>query len=108
VLPLVPADGKSRALFAEILARLGALSAITTDEAGTLPYRLAGALLRHPWLEARTLAHVAGWLAPAPYLSSLFAPSYRVSFTPTTLECTISWTRRAWQLPQTTPLPEHG
>jgi MoaA/NifB/PqqE/SkfB family radical SAM enzyme len=59
VLPLVPADGKSRALFAEMLARLGAFSTITTDEAGTLTYRLAGALIRHPGLATRTLAQAA-------------------------------------------------
>jgi hypothetical protein len=47
VLPLVPADGKSRALFDEMLAKLGGLSTITDDD-GTLAYRLAGAIPRYP------------------------------------------------------------
>ena len=48
----LPNDNKSRALLSEALAAFGAISTMT-DDAGTLPYRIAGALARHPALAAR-------------------------------------------------------
>ncbi len=61
-LPLLPNDDKTKRLFAEILATIGAISTMTTDAAGAaslLPYRVAGAFARHPGLAARCLARAA-------------------------------------------------
>ncbi len=48
----LPNDTKSRALLAEALATFGAISTMA-DDAGTRPYRVLGALWRHPVLAAR-------------------------------------------------------
>ncbi len=50
-----PRDEKSRALLAEALRTFGAISTMT-DDAGALPYRIAGALARHPSLALRALS----------------------------------------------------
>ncbi len=61
-LPLLPSDDKTRALFTEVLERLGAVSTMTTDgsaDGGSLlAYRVAGAFTRHPDLAARILWRV--------------------------------------------------
>ena len=49
--PALPNDEKTRTLFGEILATLGAVSTITTD--ALLPYRVAGAFARYPGLAVR-------------------------------------------------------
>ncbi len=51
----LPNDTKTRALLSEALAAFGAISTMA-DDAGTLPYRFAGALVRHPGLAARIVA----------------------------------------------------
>lgn len=77
-LPLLPNNEKTKRLFAEILATLGAISTITTDAgagASLLPYRVAGAFSRHPGLAlrccARALALVASGDLPIPFLRAL-------------------------------------
>ncbi|MEP6937255.1 MAG: hypothetical protein ABI871_04220 [Chthoniobacterales bacterium] len=52
VISALPNDNKSRALLSEALAAFGAISTMA-DDAGTLPYRIAGALARHLALAAR-------------------------------------------------------
>ncbi len=52
VMSALPRDEKTRALLAEALAAFGAISTMA-DDAGTLPYRIAGALARHPSLALR-------------------------------------------------------
>lgn len=52
VISALPRDEKSRALLAEALAAFGAISTMA-DDAGTLPFRMAGALARHPSLALR-------------------------------------------------------
>lgn len=54
----LPNDSKSRALLAEALHVFGAISTMK-DDAGTLPYRTAGALVRHPSLALRLLTRAA-------------------------------------------------
>ena len=57
--PLLPNDEKTKGVFAEILATIGAISTMTTDSDGAaslLPYRVAGAFARHPKLAGRSLA----------------------------------------------------
>jgi hypothetical protein len=56
-MPALPRDEKSRALLAEALSAFGAISTMT-DDAGALPYRIAGALARHPALALRVLSRV--------------------------------------------------
>ena len=77
-LPLLPNDEKTKRLFAEILATVGAISTMTTDaEAGAslLPYRVAGAFARHPRLAlrsvARLLALVVSGRIPFPFLHAI-------------------------------------
>ena len=77
-LPLVPNDGKTKRLLADLLAAMGALSTMTTDGgAGSslVPYRVAGAFVRHPPLALRTCARVVALVAsgqiPFPFLRSL-------------------------------------
>ncbi len=76
--PLLPNDEKTKNLFAEILATIGAISTITTDSNGAgslLPYRVAGAFTRHPALAVRTLARAAVLIAsgqiPGRFLGAL-------------------------------------
>ena len=77
-LPLLPNDDKTKRLFAEILATLGAISTMTTDAgagASLLPYRVAGAFSRHPKLALRSLARVLALVAsgriPLPFLRAI-------------------------------------
>ncbi|MGI8958131.1 MAG: radical SAM protein [Chthoniobacterales bacterium] len=75
--PLLPNDEKTKRLFADILARVGAISTVTTDSEGasSLPYRVAGAFARHPQLAGRSLWRAAVLIAsgqvPAPFLRAL-------------------------------------
>ena len=55
VMSALPNDSKSRALLCEALSAFGAISTMA-DDLGTLPYRLAGVLTRHPQLTARLFA----------------------------------------------------
>ncbi|MEO5718593.1 MAG: hypothetical protein ABIR29_08485 [Chthoniobacterales bacterium] len=62
--PLLPNDNKTKRLFADILAAIGAISTITTNDGGSLvPYRVAGAFARHPQLAVRSLARTAALIA---------------------------------------------
>ena len=77
-LPLLPNDEKTKRLFAEILATLGAISTMTTDAgagASLLPYRVAGAFARHPKLALRSLVRVLALVAsgriPLPFLHAI-------------------------------------
>jgi hypothetical protein len=77
-LPLFPNDEKTKRLFAEILATLGAISTITTDAdagASLLPYRVGGAFARHPKLALRSLVRVLALVAsgriPLPFLHAI-------------------------------------
>ncbi len=77
-LPLLPNDSKTKELFADILATIGAVSTITTDAvAGSslVPYRAAGAFAQHPRLAFRSLVRVIALLAsgqiPLPFLRAL-------------------------------------
>jgi hypothetical protein len=71
--PALPDDAKTKALFTEILATLGAVSTITTDS--LLAYRIAGAFARHPWLAwrlaVRAVALASSGQLPAGFLWSL-------------------------------------
>ncbi|MEO5718058.1 MAG: hypothetical protein ABIR29_05745 [Chthoniobacterales bacterium] len=75
--PLLPNDEKTKRLFADILATVGAISTMTTDSEGAspLPYRVAGAFARHPRLAGRSLCRAAALIAsgqlPAPFLRAL-------------------------------------
>jgi len=62
-LPLLPNDQKTKRLFAEILETLGAVSTMTSDGDGSLPFRVAGAFSRHPGLALRTGARALALLA---------------------------------------------
>jgi hypothetical protein len=72
-LPILPDDRKTRALFSEILETIGAISTMTTES--LLPYRVAGALARHPSLAlrsgARALELVASGKIPGRFLPAL-------------------------------------
>ncbi len=57
-LALLPDDPKTKALFSEILASVGAISTVTSDGGSLLPYRVAGAFARHPKLAARSLSRL--------------------------------------------------
>ena len=77
-LPLLPNDEKTKRLFADILATIGAISTMTTDSDGAvslLPYRVAGAFARHPTLAGRSLARAAALIVsgeiPARFLRAL-------------------------------------
>ncbi len=77
-MPLLPNEEKTKRLFADILATIGAISTMTTDsEAGgsLLPYRVAGAFVRHPKLAGRSLARALALIAsgdiPLPFLRAL-------------------------------------
>jgi hypothetical protein len=52
----LPHDPKGRALLFEALAAFGSIS-MMADDAGTLPYRVVGALMRHPRLAAKIAVH---------------------------------------------------
>src|SRR5262245_27072602 len=76
--PLLPNDEKTKRLFAEILATLGAISTMTTDAgagASLLPYRVAGAFARQPKLALRSLVRVLTLVAsgriPLPFLHAI-------------------------------------
>ncbi|MBA3650942.1 MAG: radical SAM protein, partial [Chthoniobacterales bacterium] len=75
--PLLPNDEKTKRLFADILATVGAISTMTTDSEGAspLPYRVAGAFARHPRLAVRGLCRAAALIAsgqiPVPFLRAL-------------------------------------
>lgn len=74
VMSVLPGDGKSRALLSEALAAFGAISTMA-DDAGTLPYRIGGALARHPILTAklgaRVIALVIGGALPLEFAGAL-------------------------------------
>ncbi len=55
VMSALPNDNKARALLSEAMAAFGAISTMS-DDAGTLPYRIAGALARNPRLTTRLCA----------------------------------------------------
>jgi hypothetical protein len=74
-LPLLPNDEKTKQLMVDILEKMGAISTMTTDaEAGgsLLPYRIAGAFVRHPGLAwhslRRALALVVSGQIPLAFL----------------------------------------
>ncbi|MEO5855361.1 MAG: hypothetical protein ABIR21_04815 [Chthoniobacterales bacterium] len=62
VMSALPNDPKSRALLSEAMSAFGAISTMTDGE-GTLPYRIAGALARHPALAGRFLLRAVALLA---------------------------------------------
>lgn len=74
VMSALPSDKKSRALLSEALATFGAISTMA-DDAATLPYRIAGALARHPSLAARVcvraIALVASGEIPPEFVRAL-------------------------------------
>ena len=74
VMPALPRDEKSRALLAEALSAFGAISTMT-DDARTLPYRIAGALARHPSLALRVLSRALALMVsgemPAEFVRAL-------------------------------------
>jgi hypothetical protein len=77
-LPLLPNDEKTKRLFSDILAAVGAISTMTTDSsagASLLPYRAAGAFARHPKLAfraiARGLALIASGQIPLPFVRAI-------------------------------------
>ena len=74
VMSALPSDTKSRALLSEALATFGAVSTMT-DDAKTLPYRIAGALARHPSLAlrfgARAFALIATGEIPLEFVRAL-------------------------------------
>lgn len=77
-LPLLPNDEKTKKLFAEILAAIGAVSTMTTDGntgSSLVPYRVAGAFARHPRLALRSIMRVSALVAsgkiPWPFLWAL-------------------------------------
>ena len=76
VMSALPADKKSRTLLSEALAAFGAISTMI-DDAGTLPFRVAGALARHPSLALRlvrrALALVLNGELPAEFVRALLA-----------------------------------
>lgn len=51
-----PQDTATRKLFSDILAMVGGISFVRDDH-GTIPYRVAGTLLRHPSLVLRLISH---------------------------------------------------
>ena len=51
-----PQDARTRALYEELLARVGGVSFVT-DDARTTPFRLLGLLFQHPRLVGRLLLH---------------------------------------------------
>ena len=76
-LALLPNDKKTKQLFAEILATMGAVSTMTTEPEGgaLLPYRFGGAFARHPVLAlrgaARLLALIASGRLPLVFLGAI-------------------------------------
>jgi hypothetical protein len=77
-LSLLPNDEKTKRLFSDILAAVGAISTMTTDanaSASLLPYRAAGAFSRYPKLAARTVARGLGLIAsrqiPLPFVRAI-------------------------------------
>lgn len=75
LLPLIPGDAKTRALFGEILEKLGAISTVTTGDDGLVACRAGGALARHPRLAARIgwrlVALLFAGAVPAEFLHAL-------------------------------------
>ncbi len=57
VYPTLPDDPKWDQIFGRVLERIGGIS-LVTDDAGTAPYRLAGALVQNPLLAARLATHL--------------------------------------------------
>ncbi len=57
IYPPLPDDPKWDQVFGRVLERIGGIS-LVTDDAGTAPYRLAGALTQNPLLAARLLTHL--------------------------------------------------
>jgi MoaA/NifB/PqqE/SkfB family radical SAM enzyme len=55
-------DLTTRKLFNDILAIVGGISFVR-DDAGTTPYRVAGALVQHPWLAIRIIGHAVRLIA---------------------------------------------
>jgi hypothetical protein len=51
-----PQDKATRKLFADILTTVGGISFVR-DDTGTIPYRVLGALVQHPWLMLRIVGH---------------------------------------------------
>jgi hypothetical protein len=51
-----PQDAATRKLFADILATVGGISFVRDDN-GTIPYRVLGTLVQHPWLMLRIVGH---------------------------------------------------
>ncbi len=74
-LPVLPNDQRTRAVFAEILETLGAISTMTTDS--LLTYRVVGAFARHPGLTLRSLgrafALAASGQIPGRFLCALLS-----------------------------------
>ncbi len=88
-LPLLPGDGKSTRLFSSLLDAIGGISLAPGTE-DTLPYRLAGALVRRPLLMANLLVHavrlifmgiwpwriVMRWLRGAAQVTSIYMHNF--------------------------------
>ncbi len=76
-LALAPSDNKTRQLLGDILARMGAISTVTTTESSLVAWRVAGAFARHPGLALRSLGRVLalalGGQVPFPFLRALAA-----------------------------------
>ncbi|MEO7166582.1 MAG: hypothetical protein ABI016_06035 [Chthoniobacterales bacterium] len=76
-LPLLPNDEKTKRLFGEVLAAVGAISTMTTEADGgaLLPWRVAGAFARHRRLALRSLTRlctlVASGKIPLPFVRAL-------------------------------------
>lgn len=62
IMPLLPQDSATQRLFGEALAVLGGIS-LAPGEAGTFPFRLGGALARHPRLALRIVWRLARLIA---------------------------------------------
>jgi hypothetical protein len=58
MIPLLPTDLSTKRLLGEILEKVGGLSFVT-DDAGTIPWRMAGIFVHHPGLAFRSLVHLA-------------------------------------------------
>ncbi|MDQ6861403.1 MAG: hypothetical protein M3032_09640, partial [Verrucomicrobiota bacterium] len=55
-IPFPPQDDRTRALFGDLLERVGGAS-VVRDDAGTTPFRIAGLLFQNPGMITRMIAH---------------------------------------------------
>ena len=74
--PILPDDPKWDAILGRVLERIGGIS-LVNDDAGTPPWRLAGALLLNPLLALRLISYLTGFFLSGRFPSAVLSALLR-------------------------------